>query len=201
LIAFVIVAFFGVLALSALIAVRVTGRLSDAAGAEDVRVPALKQAIKTNPADPSLHNSLGFIYEQTGREKAALQEYERVLDGDANNVDALYRAGLMYLRTGDSERGEQSLASVLLRDPSHVLAATALAERALSAGDPERALAVVKVPLEAHPETAYLHYLKGRAHAELGDLAQAKRSLRHALELAPNDPEVLRSLKRAEAGE
>lgn len=69
-----------------------------AAGEED-----LKKALKLDPKFPNTHNSLGALYQMTGRKKEARKEFEIAIALDPNEISLRHNRGVLLANEGKLE--------------------------------------------------------------------------------------------------
>lgn len=60
--------------------------------------PLLKDALKSTPESPQLNYLAGFSYDVGGKPDRAEEYYKKVIEADADNYDANYSLGLLYLK-------------------------------------------------------------------------------------------------------
>ena len=127
--------------------------------------PLLDRRIELYPTDTKLRAMRAFVFEKTGRVRQAIQEHRAILDMDPDNLNSLN--GLGYL----------------------------LALHAESKEEREEALRVLSRALKSKPEYApYLDSL-GVYFAADGDFRRAHRALMKALEIEPDNGEVIDHLR------
>jgi tetratricopeptide (TPR) repeat protein len=168
------------------------------AGDDEGARALLERAAEAAPEHVLVHLELAAVLESAGEHALAAARLE-----EAANVSALpaerqlsaYRAAVLWLeKVGDASRGRQALEAVAEIDPSYEdvfarLQAIYVAEgaRAELASLLERRLDVVSDP----GERVEMEVLRGRALAEVGDHATAKRALAAALEANPDHVDAL----------
>jgi arylsulfatase A-like enzyme/Flp pilus assembly protein TadD len=104
------------------------GKLCVRAGLYENAEIALKQALAIVDFDPAIWNQLGIVYMRTKQEKRARDLFNKSLELDKNNAEALNNLGVLFLgiarRTKDSsasERAIQNLERAVSLDPnSHI---------------------------------------------------------------------------------
>jgi tetratricopeptide (TPR) repeat protein len=122
-----------------------------------------------------------------GDTDAAVAALERQLEYDHDNVDAARQlAGLLE---PDSPRAVAAWTRVADLDPFDATAAAALGHHALSSGDAEAAARWFRTALAARPkDEVAAHCDLAEAYRQLGSVAEAKRQVLAALEIAPTFP-------------
>lgn len=87
------------------------GRRAQDAGVDLNEIEALlKKSLALDPQLAEAHLQLGNLYFDQKKYPAAIPEFTRALELNANLTDAHYRLGLAYTRTGEKERGQAELA-------------------------------------------------------------------------------------------
>lgn len=153
--------------------------------APHVVIELMQRLIKLRPDNSEYAFVLGKAHAEADDVETALPEFDRAVELDPNNAEALnHYAWYSYKRGDDLETAsERSQRAVALKpnDPHmrHTLACILLQQ--------DRAAEATKhleVALELAPEFAAAHYHLGVAREELGEDAAATESLRRAIELA-----------------
>lgn len=198
LVAIVAVLFVAVLAVGGLVAERAMIRKPVVATGPEMRVRILEDAVRQRPDDLDSRRQLAFAYQQAGRDREALREYEKVLDGNANDLAALYNTGVIFLETGREDEGERTLLRVLKRAPSHALVAKTLGEYYAESGEFGRVVDIAAPAADSHLDMADLQYLAGIGYERTGHPDEAEARYRRALSLVPDMAEARDGLKRLE---
>lgn len=194
--AYILLLTVGILLVGGFIASDVWSLYQTRAGAEDVRIPVLKSAVRANPSDANIRRELAVVYQQTGNERAALAEFRKVLAIRARDSGALYGAGIASLARGDEDEAEEYFLRLLAIDPTHARASVQLGRIHMGNQETQKALAVVKRAAQAHPDDAELRYLTGLCLERTGDVAGALEQYRQALAFVPNMPGARKALLR-----
>jgi tetratricopeptide (TPR) repeat protein len=167
-------------------------------GAEPFVERYLKIAADLSPADDLIRYELGRLSERIGRNADAVTYFSSVPQGAP-----LYRlAHLQHaLNLTDLERNDEAkaqLRSVIAEDPGDVRAHLALGGIFMRAKDFRSAATVYDEAIEAVAVTNdnawNLHYQRGIAYERLKEWDKAEPAFRRALELNPDDADVLNYL-------
>ena len=97
----------------------------------------------------------------------------------------------LHLRFGDLEAAESLISEALTLDPGHLPSLHRLAEIASRRGDTDKALALSRRGVEAHPLDAGAHNHLAGLLLQMSWLPEAEKAARGALALAPNNIGVM----------
>lgn len=175
----------------------------------DRAVQYANAALRLEPGNPSLKNTLGFALELQARSsfdqlkrRAYLQQSRRSFDegrerDPANPFNYIGLAAVMKTEAADLPYAEQALARAeilaFLEDAYQTtgrneIVAKALAEEQKNAGDSGEALAVVEKALGTKEDDTRLRVLHVKLLQTKGELPQALQSALTGLRLEPNSP-------------
>jgi tetratricopeptide (TPR) repeat protein len=144
--------------------------------------------------------AMGRNFQQLGRDHDALHILSRLSKfrelPEEISEEAQFRLGEIQLRRGKVRRARRYLATALLYRPDsalyHYLLATALDTD--DKGDPDRALEHYRKSLELEPDQPRCLSDLGLLSVRQGRTAEGLQALRQAVELAPDDYDVVRQL-------
>jgi tetratricopeptide (TPR) repeat protein len=157
---------------------------SDDAPAKPPPAPAPAGALA---AEAQAHNLHGQALAKSGKTEDALAEYDRAIEIDPHNADALYHRGLLY-------QGEQqhpvaiddfTAASGLTPQRADPLLGRATSYLALN--KVKEAAADLDEAAQADPQNAQVWTTRGLAYERLGDKTKAAGSYGRAINLRPKD--------------
>lgn len=136
----------------------------------------------------------GFDLQKKGQFEQARAQYERVLEIEEHNFDALQLSGLCALQAGDNLLALAFLDRALAQrqDVASVYNHRGVALRRL--GDGERALADFTRVIELDPRAADAYFNRANTLRERGRLGEALSDYRRAALLAPGRAEFLNNL-------
>src|SRR5206468_602856 len=89
---------------------------------------AAGQPAAERESSPEIHNNLGRIHMRDGDPKKALAEFEKALERDPNNAEALLNISAIHQGEGKSELAEHFVQRALAVDPNSTGALAQLAE-------------------------------------------------------------------------
>ena len=167
-------------------------------GAEPFVERYLKMAADLAPNEDLIRYELGRLSERLRRNADAVTHFASIKKGAP-----LYRLAHLQqaLNLTDLERNAEAitqLRSIITEDPADVRAYLALGGIHSRAKDYRSAATLFDEAISAVPSTAAeawnLHYQRGIAHERLDEWDQAEPAFRKALELKPNDADILNYL-------
>jgi tetratricopeptide (TPR) repeat protein len=157
-------------------------------------VSLLRQAIVTNPQKVKYYvdfAALSFKHEsfQVGIEMI------NVGLAQLPKAASLYIArGILYIQMGQFEKGQSDFEAANRLDPGQASAAVAESLAQLQASNLDQALKTVEADLKAHPDDAFLHYLKAEIISQGGpavgspEFNDALKAASRAVQLQPDFP-------------
>jgi tetratricopeptide (TPR) repeat protein len=125
-----------------------------------------------------------------GRLDRAEAGYRRVLEEDAEDLDALSLLGLILQDRGDFAESLALLRRALAIDPDFPEALTNLARVLRFTRQPAEAAEAAARAIALDPDLGEAHLQRGHAQLDGGDAAAAADSLRRATELMPDSPDA-----------
>lgn len=169
------------------------GALHKAGRLQDANV-IYQRVLADQPDNTEALHGLGLITLDLGLPKRAVPLLARCVAAAPDN--GLYRTslGLALLRTGEAEQAAVHFLEAANRAPRNLEPRLLLA-RALGAADRwGQAHDVLSATVEAFPDRAEAWATKGNTERLMKKRGMAEKSLRRALALAPDDPDVLNNL-------
>jgi tetratricopeptide (TPR) repeat protein len=121
----------------------------------------------------------------------ARRAYGRVLKSMPRDWRGFYRAGLLEARGQHFRFAENALERALSLAPDNAEIAANLAQVHLLAGNPARAVELLRPIARKAPKVPEIRHRIGLACQELGRLDEAEEAYREAMELGSRDPAVL----------
>ena len=140
--------------------------------------------------DPNLvdgHLAMGGVFNLSGDEHGALEEFAKVLQLDPSNPRALVWQGQTYERLNRWADAEQSFKRVLQERPNYWLAYHELATALNGQGKYQEAIEKFRAATLAAPGNSQAFANLGGEYLQVGDFAQATESLKKSFALLPND--------------
>ena len=95
------------------------GKIYKNTGQYSLAVVHLKEAIRLNSEDATIHADLGKVYNYTNSTDLAIQSYRRVLNINPNDEMAWLHLGLTYRRKGNNAAAADSYLAVLRINPDN----------------------------------------------------------------------------------
>jgi serine/threonine-protein kinase len=145
------------------------------------------RAAELNDRLSAVHITMGLIQSGTGRHEKAAKEYERALELDPVNVEAVrHLAGSLQAlgRPGDAEAAYRR--AVALR-PDYWAGYNALGSFYFAAGRLEEAERAYRSLIQVTPESYRGHLNLGAVYFRWGKYGEAEKMFRRSLELKPTD--------------
>jgi tetratricopeptide (TPR) repeat protein len=115
-----------------------------------------RTALELNPGATDTRYTLGVVYERTGRLEEALAEFEKVLETDELNTEAMQWAGNLSAQLGRDEQAREYYNAFLRLDPGNAPVRMKVAYDLAQAGDPLGAMQIIEVGLAEDPENVDL---------------------------------------------
>src|SRR5262249_54949379 len=171
------------------------------AGLLEDALPFLANAIELAPQHIVAHLELAAALEQTKNPAGAAAALEAAANACASPTERarlLYRAAILwYDQVDDPPHARDAVEAVAAIDPSYEDVSPRLQSIYIAAGARAELAALLERRLEAVTDPAErveMEVLRGRALADVGDAAAAKRALAAALDANPDHVEALSGL-------
>jgi len=150
----------------------------------------------TSVAEALAATTRGQTLARSGKAEEALAEYNRALELDPHNAQALYGRGMLY--QGEKQHqpaiDDFTAANGLMPQRAEPLLARAVSYLALD--KVKEAAADLDEAVQADPQNGQIWTTRGLAHERLGDKAKAAESYNRALSLRPRDEAARNGLAR-----
>ena len=137
-------------------------------------------------SSPEIHNNLGRIHLREGEPEKALAEFEKALELDAANAEALLNIGSIHQGQGKSELAEHFVQRALAVDPNSIGALAQMAEIRRDQGNLDEAIRLFAEALELDDSQPFLFQGVGDVLQRAGRYEQAIEAFQHVLELEPD---------------
>jgi Flp pilus assembly protein TadD len=159
------------------------------AGSLDEAQAALEKAIRLQPAFPDLYSNLGIVRWRQGDVEEAYGVFRQGLELDPRRATLLHNLAALHLDQGRRLEARAALAAAATREATPFLFVVQ-GDLEMAAGNLKDALRAYRRASREGPDL--LEPLLGIARAEmgLGDREAARRALRRAAKLRPEDPQV-----------
>jgi len=154
------------------------------------------QALFPEHAGPDgTYQMLAALHVRRGETEEAIEQLERAIAIDADDLDAHQRLAALYMETGDAAAAAAVLDRALLIQPFDATLYKTLAGIRESRGEWRRAAHARQAVVALDPgDPAEARYLLAKAHHRAGDAPAARREVLGALESAPMYEEALELL-------
>ena len=146
-----------------------------------------RRALTLNPNLVDGHLAMGGVFNLSGDEHGALDEFAKVLKLDPSNPRALVWQGQTYERLNRWADAEHSFKRVLQERPNYWLAYHELATALNGQGKYQEAIEQFRAATLAAPGNSQAFANLGGEYLQVGDFAQATESLKKSVALSPND--------------
>lgn len=156
----------------------------------------LRLALRLDPARNDAWVLLGDFLQQTGDREAARQAYGRVPPKTPEYLAARMRLAASYESEDDLNNALKVARETVQNEGDDADAQTLLANLLTSAKDYDGSVKVLDKVIDSQSDRPNwrLYYLRAIAHERAGRWPQSEADLQKALNLAPNQPEVLNYL-------
>jgi tetratricopeptide (TPR) repeat protein len=154
----------------------------------------LEEYLKRSPTPWSANPQLGEAYWKLGQVDAALNAFERFRAMDAKDPDALFFLAHAYERARRYAQARSCYRTGVAAFPDEPDLKNGLARMELFVGSSATSLKLAREVVARRPNNVEGLMVLGMAERSLGEYPQAKRDLGHALELSPDNVDVLRVL-------
>ena len=130
--------------------------------------------------------TIALQHHQAGRLDAAEEIYQRILQVEPDQPDALHFLGVLTAQRGRPEAAAAYIARAIVAKPNVAPYHLNLGLAYQASRKPNEAIACYQRALQLQPEFVEVHYNLGNAWNEQGQLAEAVACYRRAIELRPN---------------
>ena len=157
-----------------------------------------RSAVRLDPRDPTARDYLGVALAESGRTDQAVVEFRKSTELSDSFAPAHFHLGLAYERIGRSSDAIAEYEAALFREPGLVDARYALSAACWKRGDRAGAITLLRQVLGQHPPfAAEGYYNLGLELREQGELDEAVRELKAAVELEPHSLKFQAALGQA----
>jgi tetratricopeptide (TPR) repeat protein len=151
----------------------------------DGATAACKRATEINDQLPAVYVTLGRIHDGTGKHELALQEFQRALDLDHRNADALLGLADSYARVGRSQEAEDTYKRAAAMRPENWSGHYRLGSFYFQQGRFEEAENQFRKVIELTPDNAQAYSGLGTALLQRTRSNEAEVWLKKSIELRP----------------
>jgi len=157
-------------------------------------IEELKTALKLDPSNVNVHNSLGVCFGLLGNYEPAIEQFKTAISLEPGEYMALYNLGLVYLLT---EKRDQALELFLKADKINGDAyevAFQTGKLYLELGDPEKGRIYLERATDLEPNSGAVYRYLGDCHAANNMTQKAIAAYRQAIKLNPHDAASISAL-------
>jgi tetratricopeptide (TPR) repeat protein len=159
------------------------------------------EAAKAAPAGASVAEALaattrGQTLARSGKTEEALAEFNRAIELDPHNVQALYSRGLLYQGEKQHQRAIEDFTAANGLSPQRADPLLGRAISYLALDKIREAAADLDEAAQADPQNPQIWMTRGLAYERLGDRNKAADCYAHAINLRPKDEAARNSLAR-----
>lgn len=159
-------------------------------------IPYYLAAIEREPDIVEPYVNLGLAYARLGKQDKAIDAFRtatrvRPVDSSAHN-----NLGVMLGSIGKTDEAINEHILAIKYDPRNENAYVNLAICYLDKQSYTKALGILKRLISINPKNAEAYFMAGKSYEALGDLKQAYRNYKQAMELQPNHTRALQGLRR-----
>ncbi|MEW5740904.1 MAG: tetratricopeptide repeat protein [Myxococcota bacterium] len=119
------------------------------------------------------------------------------VEKNAEDTEALYRLGLAYLTLGDAKKAVKPLEALVQKDAESLDGKLLLARAYKQSGEVDKAKQLLDQALLSMPDESSLHAARAQLARSLDDTETAVTHYRKAVELSPNDAQLVFNLAEA----
>jgi tetratricopeptide (TPR) repeat protein len=145
----------------------------------------LDKLLEVQPANAGAYYWRGLALEQVSQPRRALVDYEKTIDLDTEHLDARLHLANILLDFRRSEDAQVHFELLRQRQPGNVAVLLGLALCLHAQNQLPAAQELLEAALAIEPDNVKALTELGKIELEMGALADAERSLRHAVNLAP----------------
>jgi Tfp pilus assembly protein PilF len=151
--------------------------------------PAAPIEVRRNDASRQLDPTLSGAYQafQAGDLNAARSQYQRMLQREPDNRDALLGMAAIAVNRGQASEAGSFYTRLLVLDPTDAEAASGLAS--VQGGDPTQAESNLKKVLAASPQTGSAHFALGNVYAQQQRWPEAQQAYFQAVGTSLGNPD------------
>jgi serine/threonine protein kinase/tetratricopeptide (TPR) repeat protein len=149
---------------------------------------ALGDAESLNPDSARVRLAGGLLNQATGKYQKALEDYNRVLELEPRNIDALLQIASVYFRADMPDKAIIAYQKAIELDPGYYLPHEELGSFHYFRGEYREAMEQFKVAIDRAPGRAVAYSNLGATLMDLGEYGPAERSLLQSLEVRETAP-------------
>jgi tetratricopeptide (TPR) repeat protein len=170
---------------------RAVGGYEAAQGHFDGAIAHFRRAIELDQQDLSTRFQLAVTLRRMRRMDESAIEFDKVLAADKDYPGLALERGLLYEESGEVEKALEQFKNALAKAPDDPDLMLRVGAAYVAIGRPDDALPILRKVLEKRAQSAEANHYLGRALLAKGggNMTEAMRNLKHAVELDPNRAE------------
>ena len=151
-----------------------------------------EQMLYSDPENPDIWRYYGDAARRAGKDKLALEYYNKALDHGGDRSRLEYKRGVAFDNLGQDDAAEAALRESIAINNSDAYVLNYLGYWLLEHdGDPEEALGMIRAAVAAQPRNGYFMDSLGWGYYRLGRYSRAILFLERAAMLRPADPVII----------
>lgn len=184
----------GAVAVFDAVSLNISGDQYYQAGQIERAVAEFETALRLDPANVNLHNSLGVCYGGLDKQDAALKEFEISISLDPDDFMAVYNAGLIHLLMDhkDAAMDHFRRAGDMKKDVFEIIFQTG--RLLLETGKPREALPLLEKSAGLKPDSSLVFRYQGDCLAALDMPEKAAAAYKKAIQRNPYDAHCISAL-------
>ena len=143
----------------------------------------LLKLVDKNPNSYIGHKLLGYIYEQEGGQRKAVDEYAQAISINKEDYDTYYKVANILTDLDKKDEAIQMLTNLVNKKPEYTDATIALGDLLIEKEDYKEAVNIYTEALKYNPTSFDLNYNLGIVYTMLNDFPSAKLYYEKAAEL------------------
>ena len=153
-----------------------------------------RKALKIDPINVNVYNSLGVCYGVLKRYKKALAFFRRAVELDHQEVMAIYNIGLVHMLRDDRKKALENFNNAYLLAPEVFEIAFHIGKCHLDSKEYNKATEFLEKAVEIQPDSALALSCLGQCYTALEITDKAIKAFQNAIKKNPKDAEALSGL-------
>jgi len=152
----------------------------------DLSIQELTTQIKKDSLNINSYKERAFRYYQKHQLDSALQDYEKAIFIDKNDMEALLQLANIYLLKGKSEKSRQTLDECLKLEPNNTDALLKMGQLYYLIEDNIKSFEFLNNLISVNPNKVEAYFYKSMNYSAMGDTAKAISELQKAVAIYPD---------------
>lgn len=153
-----------------------------------------QMALKIDPSNVNIHNSLGVSYGVTGSLEKALEEFETAIWLDPGEVMAIHNAGIIYQMMGMPDKAIEFFQKAASLDTDVFEIVFHTGRLFVEMNQPEQAKSYLEKAIQLKPASGIAWRYLGDCYSKIKKRNQAVRAYKNAIKQNPEDASSLSAL-------